>query len=101
MIKDRKLFLGVIAALIMSAYDAMATMQHIGRGIAVEWNPLMSQLIQVNAGIFFLVKMVITASCLMVCYYLSGHRAARWGIKLALAAYFAVCLYHVAIAAFT
>jgi len=38
-IRNSKLFTYVLAAIGMSAYDAVATMQHIGRGVALEGNP--------------------------------------------------------------
>ena len=60
--QDRKSFLYVLAAIVMSGYDAVATMWHIGRGVAAEGNPLMESLIEQNAIVFFLVKMSVTAS---------------------------------------
>lgn len=91
------MFLCLIAALIMSGYDAVATMQHIGRGIAAEGNPLMESLIEQNAVLFFFVKMALTAMCLLICYSYSHLRAARLGIKLAVAVYVAISVYHAAI----
>ena len=55
--RNSKLFMYVLAAIAMSGYDAVATMQHIGRGVAAEGNPLMASLIHQNAIVFFLVKM--------------------------------------------
>src|SRR5687768_11936736 len=34
--RDRRLFVYVLTAIAMSGYDAVATMQHIGRGVAAE-----------------------------------------------------------------
>jgi uncharacterized protein DUF5658 len=96
-IHDGRLFLYVVTVLVMSGYDAMATMQHIGRGVAAEGNPIMRSLIDANAVEFFSVKMGLTASCLILCYTFSHLRAARVGIQLALAAYSLLCLYHMAI----
>jgi hypothetical protein len=81
----------------MSAWDAVATMQHIGRGVALEGNPLMDSLIQRNAVLFFGVKMVVTALGLMVCYSFSHLKTARIGIRFILALYAFVCGYHIAI----
>jgi hypothetical protein len=81
----------------MSGYDAVATMQHIGRGIAAEGNPLMESLIQRNAVLFFLVKMAVTAVCLLLCYSYSNLKSARLGIRLAVSVYSLLCLYHAAI----
>jgi hypothetical protein len=95
--QDPKSFVCVLAAIVMSGYDAVATMWHISRGVAVEGNPLMEPLIAQNAVVFFLVKMSITASCLLVCYRFSHLRTARMGIRLAVTLYLMVSLYHVLI----
>ncbi|HET9531725.1 MAG TPA: DUF5658 family protein [Blastocatellia bacterium] len=98
--QDRKLFMYVIIAIVMSGYDAVATMQHISRGVAAEGNPLMDSLIQQHALLFFLVKMTITAFGLMVCYSFSKLRTARFGIRLVVILYSLVCMYHVMIILF-
>jgi uncharacterized protein DUF5658 len=98
--QDPKLFLYVLAAIAMSAYDAVATMQHIGRGVAAEGNPLMESLIDRNAVVFFLVKMGVTAFGLMLCYGFSHLRTARMGIRLAVVIYLVVCVYHALIVMF-
>ncbi|HEV8488067.1 MAG TPA: DUF5658 family protein [Blastocatellia bacterium] len=95
--QDAKSFVCVLAAIVMSGYDAVATMWHISRGVAVEGNPLMEPLIAQNAVVFFLVKMCITASCLLICYRFSHLRTARMGIRLAVTLYLIVSLYHVVI----
>ncbi len=99
LIRNSKLFLYVLAAITMSGYDAVATMQHIGRGVAAEGNPLMASLIQQNALVFFLVKMTVTAFGLMICYNFSNLRTARLGIKVVAGIYLVVCLYHALIGA--
>lgn len=99
-IHDGRLFSYVIVALVMSGYDAMATMQHIGRGVAAEGNPLMGSLIHVNALAFFLGKMSLTAMCLVLCYSYSHLRTARAGIRIAVVAYSVLCLYHMVISIF-
>lgn len=78
----------------MSGYDAVATMEHIRRGVAAEGNPLMDSLIQHNAVVFFFVKMFLTALGLMFCYYFSKRRMAQVGIKAVASIYALVCLYH-------
>lgn len=91
---NSKLFTYVLAAITMSGYDAVATMQHIGRGVAAEGNPLMASLIQQNAVLFFLVKMSLTALGLLVCYTYSHLRTARLGIRLVVGIYMCLCAYH-------
>ena len=95
--QDPKSFVCVLAAIVMSGYDAVATMWHISRGVAVEGNPLMEPLIAQNAVVFFLVKMCITAACLLICYRFSHLRTARMGIRFAVALYVMVSVYHIAI----
>src|ERR1700730_6598311 len=92
--QNSKLFTCVLAAIAMSGYDAVATMQHIGRGIAAEGNPLMASLIQHNAVLFFLVKMSVTAFGLLICYNFCHLRAARLGIQLVVGIYMCLCAYH-------
>lgn len=92
--QDTRSFIYVIAAIVMSGYDAVATMWHISRGVAVEGNPLMEPLIHQNAVLFFLVKMSVTAICLLVCYWFSHLRTARFGIRLVVALYLIVSIYH-------
>ena len=93
-VQDYRLFGYVLAAIAMSGYDAVATMQHIGRGVAAEGNPLMESLIHQDAVLFFLVKMLVTAFGLMICYNFSHLRTARLGIKLVVAIYVCLCAYH-------
>ena len=90
----------VLLSIGMSGYDAVATMEHIGRGVAAEGNPLMESLIQRNAVLFFFVKMAITVLGLIVCYSYSHLRTARMGIKLVVGVYSLVCVYHVLIVMF-
>lgn len=92
--RNSKMFTYVLAAIAMSGYDAVATMQHIGRGVALEGNPLMASLISHNAVLFFLVKMAVTAFGLLTCYYFSHLRTARVGIKLVVGIYVCLCAYH-------
>lgn len=90
----------VLLSLMMSGYDAVATMEHIRHGVAAEGNPLMESLIQKNAVLFFFVKMLLTALGLMVCYSYSHLRTARIGIRFVVGIYSVVCIYHVLIVMF-
>jgi len=96
-LRDSRYFIYVVAGIVMSAWDAVATMQHIGRGVALEANPLMNSLIQRHALLFFGVKMLVTALGLMVCYSYSHLKTARFGLRLILGIYAFVCGYHLAI----
>lgn len=97
---DRKLFLCVLTVLLMSGYDAVATMNHIGRGVATEANPFMESLIERSAVLFFFVKMAITTVCMFICYNFSHKRAARVGIHFAVSIYLLLSFYHTMISLF-
>jgi hypothetical protein len=96
-LRDQKMFLYVVTSLVMSGYDAVATVRHVSRGVALEGNPLMAPLVEGHAVGFFLVKMALTAVGLIVCYYHSHLRAGRLGLKLTVAVYLLVSVYHVLI----
>lgn len=98
LVQNSRMFTYALIAIGMSGYDAVATMQHIGRGVAAEGNPIMDSLIQHNALLFFAVKMTATALGLMICYNYSHLRTARFGIKIVFALYSIVCVYHLLIA---
>jgi hypothetical protein len=97
---NKNLFFCVLVVLVMSGYDAVATMNHIGRGVAAEANPLMGSLIERSAVLFFFVKMAITTVCMFICYNYSYKRTARIGIHFALSAYVLLCAYHACISLF-
>lgn len=89
-----RLFVYVLVVLTLSGYDAVATMHHIGRGVAAEGNPLMESLIERSAVLFFFVKMAMTTLCMVVCYKYSQKRVARLGIHLAVGVYALLTVYH-------
>lgn len=95
--QNRRMFMYVLVAIMMSGYDAVATMRHIEHGVAAEGNPFMESLIETNALVFFLVKMALTSLCLLICYNYSHLRTARLGIRLTVIIYSFVCVYHVLI----
>jgi hypothetical protein len=99
-IQDRRMFFYVIVSIALSGYDAMATVQHISRGVASEGNPLMDPLVHMNAVTFFTVKILITALCLAVCYSYSHLRTARFGIQVVTVIYSILCIYHMLITVF-
>src|SRR5262245_40348226 len=88
-----RLFVYLLVSLAMSGYDAVATMNLITRGVATEGNPLMASLIQKHALIFFMVKMALTAVCLIFCYAYSHLRVGRLGLKFTVAVYSLLSIY--------
>ena len=93
-----RLFVYVLVVLALSGYDAVATMNHIGRGVAAEGNPLMESLIEQSAVLFFFVKMAMTTFCMVICYKYSNRRMARLGIHMAVGVYALLTAYHTVIA---
>jgi hypothetical protein len=100
MVHNCRLFLYVIASIVMCGYDAVATMKHIEHGVAAEANPLMDSLIQQNVVVFFLVKLLVTAFGLFICYNFSCLRTARIGIRMVAMIYALLCIYHALIIIF-
>lgn len=97
---NKNLFLCVLLVLMLCGYDAVATMNHIGRGVATEANPLMDSLIERSAILFFVVKMAVTAICMFICYNYSYKRTARIGIHFAVSLYVLLSFYHTLISLF-
>ncbi|HEY7914120.1 MAG TPA: DUF5658 family protein [Blastocatellia bacterium] len=97
---DVTLFRYVLLSIVMSGYDAIATIEHIERGAATEGNPLMESLMQHSVFLFFAVKMGLTALGLLICYRLSHRKTARVGIKMIVSVYSLVCIYHALIVLF-
>ena len=97
---NRRMFFYVVMVLIMSGFDAVATVQHISRGVAAEGNPFMEVLLERSAILFFLVKMLMTAFCMIIFYNYSHKRTARFAILMAVSVYSLLCVYHAAIAIF-
>jgi hypothetical protein len=93
-----RLFVYMLVVLALSGYDAVATMHHIGRGVAAEGNPLMESLIEQSAVLFFFVKMAMTTFCMVICYKYSNRRMGRVGIHLAVGVYTLLTAYHTVIA---
>ncbi len=97
---NRRMFFYVVMVLVMSGFDAVATVQHISRGVAAEGNPFMEVLLEQSAVLFFLVKMFMTALCMVIFYNYSHKKTARFAILMAVSVYSLLCVYHAAIAIF-
>src|SRR5437868_13177418 len=89
-----RLFFQVILCLIMSGFDAVATVHHITLGVATEMNPAMDYFIHKDFILFFWIKIAITAIGLMFCYMLSKHFLARRGLGLLTVIYTMLTVYH-------
>jgi hypothetical protein len=89
-----RLFLQVILCLVMSGFDAVATVRHITLGVATELNPIMDYFIHKDFILFFCIKISITAIGLLICYLLSTHFIARRALGLFTLIYLILTGYH-------
>lgn len=96
-IQNKSLFAALLFALVLSAFDAVATIQHIAAGVAIEGNPLMKALLQHGDIQFFFAKILLTAFALWLCYWKREQLLGRFGIWLATACYTLVLIYHLII----
>lgn len=99
-IQNKSLFAALVLALVLSAFDAVATIQHIAAGVAIEGNPLMKALIRHGDMQFFFAKLLLTAVALWLCYWKREQLLGRFGIWLATACYTLVLIYHLIIYGF-
>jgi hypothetical protein len=88
------LFIQVILCLVMSGFDAVATVRHISLGVATELNPVMDYFINQDFVLFFWIKISITAFGLMICYLLSRHYLARQALGFLTLIYTILTGYH-------
>lgn len=89
-----RMFLQVILCLVMSGFDAVATVRHITIGIATELNPAMDYFISKDIVLFFWIKILITAVGLMICYQLSKYTIARHALWFFTFVYSVLTAYH-------
>jgi hypothetical protein len=81
----------------MSAFDAMATINHIANGIATEGNPVMNFFLHQGVLTFFLVKTGLTTVALGFFYYWRRRTLSRIGLGIAMVSYYGVMIYHILI----
>jgi Domain of unknown function (DUF5658) len=89
----------VIAAIttvnIMSALDAVSTIYLVDHGYSDEMNPAMDALLGQSYVLFFFVKMSITLTATLVCWYYYGRkRRARTILKLTSHIYSVLLAWH-------
>lgn len=96
-IQHKSLFTALLFALALSAFDAVATVQHIAAGVAIEGNPLMKALLRHGDIQFFFAKLFLTALALWLCYWKREQLLGRFGIWLATTCYSLVMIYHLII----
>jgi len=93
--KNAPLIAVIITVNIMSALDAISTIYLISHGYSDEMNPVMGALMDYSYGLFFLVKMLITLTATLVCWYYYGRkRRARTILKLTSHVYSVLLAWH-------
>ena len=95
--QDTRLVLLMLCCFCMSAFDAMATINHITSGIATEGNPVMSYFLNHGVFTFLMVKIGLTTVALMLFYYLRRRTLSRIGLGIALISYYGIMIYHILI----
>ncbi|HZS47179.1 MAG TPA: DUF5658 family protein [Blastocatellia bacterium] len=96
-INEIRLILLMLCCFSMSAFDAMATVNHITNGIATEGNPVMNFFLHHGVFAFFLAKTGLTTIALALFYYWRRRNLSRVGLGIALVCYYAVMIYHILI----
>src|SRR6478735_7451740 len=87
----------MLCCLSMSAFDALATVNHISNGIATEGNPVMNFFLHLGVPSFLFVKIGLTTIALALFYYWRRKTLSRVGLGIALFAYYGVMIYHILI----
>ena len=95
--EDIRIVLLMLCCLSMSAFDALATVNHISNGIATEGNPVMSFFLHLGVPSFLLVKIGLTTVALALFYYWRRRTLSKIGLGIALVCYYAVMIYHILI----
>jgi hypothetical protein len=93
--KNAPLIAAIVTVNLMSALDAISTIYLVAHNYSDEMNPVMSALIDYSYGLFFLVKMLITLTATLVCWYYYGRkRRARTILKLTSHIYSVLLAWH-------
>lgn len=96
-IGDRRIFFAMLIGILLSAFDGVATVQHVTHGVATEANPLMHYLLAHGVLLFFFTKLAITIGALVFCYASRTRALGRLAIVLSIVFYSLVFFYHLAI----
>lgn len=96
-IGDKKVFLAVLAVIVLCAFDGMATVQHVSAGVASEANPAMQYLLSRGLMFFFFTKLAVTTGALLFCYAVRARTLGRLAIVLSIVSYYLLLLYHIVI----
>jgi uncharacterized protein DUF5658 len=93
--KNATLIAAIITVNIMSALDAASTIYLVAHHYSAEMNPVMNALIGRSYLLFFAVKMTITLTATVVCwYYYERKRRARSILKLTSRIYSVLMAWH-------
>lgn|SRR5262249_698656 len=93
--RNKKLIIVVAGINLMSLLDAASTLFLVSNHCSVETNPVMNALIQRSYVLFVMVKLAITlAATLYCCHYYNRRKRARTILKVGLAGYTLLMVYH-------
>ena len=81
---------------LLNLFDGVLTIYWVRNGFASEGNHLMASLLEIGDAHFIVVKIAVGAITAFVLSYWGHYRLARYGVTMALAAYIALMLVHLA-----
>jgi hypothetical protein len=88
-----RLLVAVLSLLVLSSLDAYLTLELIGKGHAVEANPLMAMLLDYGTTPFTAIKFTITAFALIILCLFKNVKITRVCLPCAIKMYVCVILY--------
>ena len=88
-----RLFIAVLALLILSCFDAFMTLTLIDRGSVYEANPLMAYFLDQGIMHFTAAKLFITIACLAILCLFKNVRLTRIGLPVAIKIYIMIVAY--------
>lgn len=88
-----RLLIAVTSLLLLSCLDAFLTLELIGKGYAVEANPIMAYFLDYGTTPFAAVKFFITSFCLTILCLFKNVKITRLSLPFAIKMYLIVVLY--------
>lgn len=89
------LFVMLMGILLLGVADALFTIYHVCENDAVEMNPIMDFFLGLSPKVFFHVKYILTAMCLMVLCLHKNLPVVRYILATILVVYLAILINHV------
>ncbi len=88
-----RLFIAVLALLLLSGFDAYMTLTLINQGSVYEANPFMAYFLDYGIIHFTVAKLIITISCICILCLFKNVRLTRIGLPVAIKIYILIVAY--------